>query len=157
MCFLLFGQELFGEQRVSFLPDTATIACERNLIQKTLITKEDMTLAVGKHKVHKVRIVNAVIDESAVKYLATLNAKELILVDVNLDDGNAALIISSSPGLEIINLSGTDVTDSIVTLLLRAENIKDIILYNTAISPQGFKRLRKNRPDIRVQALPLKD
>jgi hypothetical protein len=95
-----------------------------------------------------VAVSNAVLEGSALAMISELRTlKQLKLEDTNLDDLHLGFILLPLE-CEILNISGTYVTDRCIPTLVSEAQLKELNVSNTAITAGGLARLREQRPDL---------
>ena len=66
------------------------------------------------------------------------------------DVGVRALTKLSLNKLEVLDLSGTAVSDAAITAITKIPNLKTIFLDSTAVTADGFTKLKAARPDLEI-------
>lgn len=79
--------------------------------------------------------------------------REIDLTGNSLTDETLAELCKLQPDLELINLTDTDeLTDLAIEHLLTLKSLKTVHFDSSGISYEGMKRLKRQRPDVRIYA-----
>ncbi len=144
------GPQSFGDDaKLNYYSTKEVLAGPpRNPRQKYVVTMKSIPEIAG--EVRAVQIGNAVVDSGCIRYFCTLTMlEELVLQEVNIGDGELALLLASTD-CRYINVMGTSITNASIPIIASEVSLKKVFLGNTAIDHEGIRELKRLRPDLEV-------
>lgn len=114
---------------------------------KTWITGSEMK-KIADLNPKKLLFHYVVFDREAKDYFGKLpGLEDLVMIQTNFGDTDVESL-KSAVDLKSVNLIDVDVTDRSIDIIIGFEYLTRVILHETAVTLNGYRRLRKARPDI---------
>lgn len=144
-----FALDLPAQQLVSYHADTKTLSTPpKDPAYKYVITTSDFPPEGA--AAEKLQIFGGILDSAVIRLICQYpNLKEIVLPDTNTSDGDLALTLSHTE-CEFLNVAGTNITNSSLSLIAGEKSIKKLCISSTGINRDGRRKLRELRPDLKL-------
>ncbi len=127
-----------------------SLLLHRDICRKHIVTGAVLLKALDGRRVRNVTICNAVVDDSGWRVVANADPCMLVLQDVNLEDGDLALILASSQ-CAYLDITNSFVTSAAIPSIARSTGLKEIVITGSGIGLNEAAVLHRLRPDLRIR------
>jgi hypothetical protein len=111
----------------------------------TNVTDDGLVFLSNLKKLRLLNLSRTNIMGEGLEHLKDLPLSKLYLMNTVVGDEGIAALESSS--IEVLSLTGTNVTDACVKYLSNMQSLRRLDVKETNMTEQGVKRLQKNLPD----------